>query len=96
MKIISRPDDTPVGEGPYTIKMTAEELQFIGALTYNTRLGDGIYQEAAFKLTNTLEELFGEDFIQDASECVDFSMTIEDNRGNVLEQHHHSTITIEV
>lgn len=95
-KIISRPDDQPAGEGAFTIRMDIEELQYIGALLYNTRLGDSVYKEAAYKLVNTLDELFGEDFIQDASNAVDMSITVEDDRGNVIDQHHNSNICIEV
>lgn len=97
MKIISRPDDMPVGTGQFTVKMDYEELQYIGALVYNTRLGSGDpYKEAAFKLNNMLEELFGEDFISEAAACVDFSITIEDDRGNMVEQHGRDSVCIEV
>lgn len=97
MKIISRPDDMPAGEGPFLLKMTAEELQYIGSMLWNTRLGDdSIYKEAAFKLTNTMEELFGEDFLQDASDVVDMSISVVDDQNNVIAIHHNSALCIEV
>ena len=95
-KIISRPDDQPAGEGAFTIRMDIEELQYIGAMLYNTRLGDSVYKEAAFKLVNTLDDLFGEDFIQDASTEVNMHVSIEDDRGNVIDVKHNSNICIEV
>lgn len=96
MKIISRPDDQPAGEGAFTLKMDFEELQYIGAMLYNTRLGSSVYKEAAFKLVTTLDELFGDDFIQDASEAVDMNISIEDDRGNTIALHNNSNFCIEV
>jgi hypothetical protein len=96
MKIISRPDDQPAGEGAFTLKMDFEELQYIGAMLYNTRLGSSVYKEAAFKLVTTLDELFGDDFIQDASEAVDMNISIEDDRGNAIALHNNSNFCIEV
>jgi len=96
MKIISRPEDMPVGQGDFLVKMTLEQLQYIGAMLYNTRLGDGTYKDAAFELVGVMDDLFGDSFIQEASEAVDFSITIEDNRGNPVAEYHNSDICIEV
>lgn len=96
MKITSRPEDMVSGEGPYVIRMTYEQLQYIGALLMITRLGDGLYKEAAFDLMNTIEEIFDDDFLQIASDNVDLSITIEDDKGNACEAYHSSVICIEV
>lgn len=95
-KIISRPDDQPAGEGEYLVRMDFEQLQYIGALVYNTRLGTDLYKEAAFRLVGVMDELFGDDFLEDASQAVNLTISIEDNRGNVIEQHGHDNICIEV
>lgn len=95
-KIISRPEDQPAGEGAFTVRMDFEELQYIAALLWNTRLGDGVYQEAAYKLTETMEELFGDTFTEESSDAVNMSITVEDNRGNAIDQYHNTNIVIEV
>lgn len=95
-KIISRPDDQPAGEGEYLVRMDFEQLQYIGALVYNTRLGTDPYKEAAFRLVGVMDELFGNDFLEDASRAVNMAVSIEDHRGNVIEQHGHDNICIEV
>ena len=96
MKIISRPEDMPVGQGEYLVRMDLAQLQFIGAMVYNTRLGPGTYKEAAYELVTVMDELFGDDFIQDAANTVNMSITVEDNRGNVIAEHSHDNICIEV
>lgn len=95
-KIISRPNETAVGEGDYLLRMSYEQLQYIGALVYNTRLGDGKYKEAAYEIVTSLEQLFDDDFIQDASADVNMRITIEDNYGNPVAEHHNDNICIEV
>lgn len=96
MKIVSRPEDMVVGEGAYTMKLEFEELQFIGALLYMTRLGDTVYKEAAFNILNNIEELFDEDFIDEAAADVSLAISVLDGGGDIIEQHPYDRVVIEV
>ena len=96
MKLQSRPEEEPAGTGPYALRMEYEELQYIGALLYITRLGQGPYKDAAFKLLSTLEEALGDEFIEEAAEQVDLSISVVDDDDAIKEQHHCSCICIEV
>lgn len=97
MKICSRPDETVAGSGPYTLRMDFNELQLIGALMYVTRLGSGSeYREAAHKIINTIEDMFGGDFLDDASSDVNMCVSLVDDDDDTIEQYHNSIIVIEV
>jgi hypothetical protein len=76
MRISSRPGGAPVGTGTYRVNVGIEELRLIGALMYITRLGGGTYKEAAFRLLGTIEEFFGEDFVEQASTAVGLRVSV--------------------
>lgn len=95
-KLVSRPEDQIAGSGPYLMRMTYEELQFIAAMLYVTRVGHGIYQDAVFKLLNTVEEMTDEDFVEESSTDVCASFSVLDHRGDIIEQHSFDNICIEV
>ncbi len=98
MKITSRTTDSDAvaGEGEFTIRMTFEQLQFVAAMAYNTRLGSEPYKEAAYQLINTTEELFGDGFAEDAYFAVDMHISIEDDSGTIIARFQAEDITIEV
>lgn len=68
------PDDVIAGSGRYTISMTYEEAQVIGAFLYLVNMGPGVFQTSAMKLLETLEEVtsdsdFGGTSLRDVGPC---------------------------
>jgi len=96
MKLSSRPDAMVVGSGPYTMKFELQDLELIGALLFITRLGNGTYKMAAYNMINSIESLLGEDFLEEASANVTPVFSVVDDRGDIIEQHSHDDICIEV
>ncbi|WP_407305332.1 hypothetical protein [Acinetobacter sp.] len=96
MILSSRPDELVVGSGPYTMKFKIEELELIGALLYVTRLGNGMYQDAAFNLIAAIESLMGGDFLEESSNAVSPIFSILDDQCDIIEQYSSESITIEV
>jgi len=98
MKIVSRPEETVIGNGQFTIKLDLEEIQLMCAYLYITRLGDGTYKQAAYKLMTSLEDTFGSDFFEEACELVDMQISrVDDDDGDtILEQFDNSSIVLEV
>lgn len=91
MKIQSRKQEAG-GTGAFNIHLDYEELEYIAALLYNTRLGtDSVYKQAAFKLMNTI------DFIAEAAERVDMSVSIVGADGTTpIATYSNSSICLEV
>jgi hypothetical protein len=96
MRIQSRPEEAPYGAGAYTLSMDREELEYIASMLYVTRLGKGTYKAAAFKLLQTMEEIFDDDFPEEAAKNVDLMVSVVTADDTITEQHHHSTICLEV
>lgn len=101
MKIKSRNTDIPAvssgGAGKYTLNTTFEELQYIAALLYVTRLGGGTYKGAAFDLINTIEGLFDEDFLEQAATDVNFYVSIVGDDGiTIMESYPYTEVCLEV
>jgi hypothetical protein len=61
-----------------------EQLQLISAFLMNTRLGKGVYKNAAFELLNEISNQYGDDFLDDAMAAVDMQVTIENSQGEVV------------
>jgi len=98
MILSSRPEETEdtVGSGPYLMRMEIEELQLLATFLWVTRLGKGPYKEAAFNLMNNIDALMGDDFMQEASEDVNMSISIVDDMDQVQSSHSYHEICIEV
>jgi len=103
MTIVSRPQPSApstngLGTGSNTLNLTDEQLELVMALVYNCRLGTGTpYSQAAFELIGLIEDEFGDDFMQDASDNVNLQVTIEDEHGLVeYETDGSQFITLEV
>jgi hypothetical protein len=88
MKIRSRPlpsQPATIGNGFIDLKLTSEQLELISALVYNCRLGNGsVYKTAAFEIIGMIEDEYGTDFMDDASDNVDLQVTVEDDASNVV------------
>lgn len=97
MKISSRPASTNAVSSSPLLDLTLEELEYIGALLYITRLGKGTYANAAYTLLTRLEDALGEDFSQVAAGKVDAYFSVLEADGCSIEiQHPASNICIEV
>ena len=99
MKITSRDDDLVapgVGSGPHTFNLTLEQAQLIAALVQCVRLGGGKYSTAAYELHNMFDQAFAIDFAEQALQKVDFSVSVEDDDGIIVNVHHNTFLTIEV
>lgn len=98
MKIVSRPEDQVAGEGPYSMRLSFEELELLAALLYVIRIGDGIYQDAALQLLTTVEELSDGDheFLEDSANIVNLTVSVLDDDDDIIEQHSYENICIEV
>ena len=95
-KLLSRPEDYVAGSGPYAVRLEYDQVQLIAALLYNIRLGDDQYKLAAFELMNTIEEMFDEDFCQEAADDVDLEISIIDANHDIIETYNNANICIEV
>ena len=74
-----------IGTGPLAVMMTQEQVELIAALVYQCRLGMGtIYSTAAFQLSETIENAFGSDFMEDASNAVNLQVIMEDGTGSIV------------
>jgi hypothetical protein len=99
MKITSRDDVLAapgVGSGPHTFNLTFEQAQLIAALLQCVRLGGGKYSTAAFEMHNLFDQEFDIDFAEKALAKVDFSVSVEDDDGTIVNVHHNHFLTIEV
>jgi len=87
LKIRSRPllENIQVGHGPYSINVTFEELQLIGAYLFTTRLGQGsVYKRSALNLLNALDEVFDEDFTENAFTDVGLTISHVDPNDTII------------
>lgn len=94
-KIVTRPQPTS-GTGPYTVNMTFEEVQLIGALMYVTRLGFGLYAEAAARLLNSLDNMFDQDFAAESAQDVQMTVSIVDDQDKIVQSVQSDFIILEV
>ena len=88
---------TVAGKGPYTINMTYESLELIGALVSLVKLGHhNKHRRAAYELFEALEELTNDcDFSCDALERVQPVFEIHDaDTYDVLDQRSHNEVAI--
>lgn len=98
MKIVSRPEDQVAGEGPYSMRLSFEELELLAALLYVIRIGDDVYQHAALQLLTTVEELSDGDqnFLEDSANIVNMQFSVIDDDDDIIEQHSYENICIEI
>jgi hypothetical protein len=96
MKISSRPENEGMGSGPYSLNLTYEELEYIAALLYVTRLGTEVYKTAAFNLLNAIEDGCGPDFVETAAGSVCAAVSILDDDGEVTQEIDSDHFCIEV
>lgn len=87
LKIVTRPRedlDIIIGSGTNVLRLTDQQLELVAALISSCRLGQQGYSSAAYEILDLLEEEFGSDFVNDASDRVDLQVTIEDSMGVVV------------
>lgn len=73
-----------IGSGDIRLNVTSEQLQLISAFLMTTRLGKGVYKQAAYELMNAISNEYGDDFLDEALEDVDLQVTIENAHGEVV------------
>ena len=100
MTIKTRKDHTPttLGEGPFQIGLTYEQLQLLGAFLSITKLGSGTYQNAAYGLMEIIETMVDDnDFSIDALGIVLPKFSIHDeNTYDVIQTVDGMYISIDV
>ena len=79
-------------------ELDVSELKLISAFLWCTRLGQGIspYRDAAFTLMTKIEEVLGDDFIENAAIDVDLQVCVMDYQGNQIDRHSNANIEFEV
>jgi len=98
--IKTRKDPVPtiLGDGPFQIGMTYEQLQLLGAFLSITKLGAGTYQNAAYGLMEIIETMVDDnDFSIDALGIVLPKFSIHDeNTYDVIQTVDGMYVSIEV
>lgn len=94
----SRPDDGEDDDKIVLDDLDFEELQLISAFLWSTKLGRGVspYRDAAFTLMTKIEDMMGQDFIQESSEDVDLQIAIVDSAGNQIDRVSATNVEFEV
>lgn len=97
MKIRTRQKESfEIGEGIYTLRTSFEQLQLIGSFLELTRLGKGVYKNAAYKLLVALEESFGSDFTHESLIDVGLEVSHIDANDTIIETLSPDEVTFEV
>ena len=97
MKIVSRPDEQTFGAGAFAMRMSFEELEFIAGILHVTRLGTAQYQNAAYTLMTTIEDLFGSDFTTDSAAKINLHVShVGDDGFTILNQFSGADVILEV
>lgn len=96
MIISSRPEE--IDTALSLEKLTEDEIKLISALLYTVRLGHNIspFRDAAFTLITKIDDIYGSDFMEQASEDVDFKICVMDGSGNIEQTVSHTFVEIEV
>lgn len=102
MKICSRPpedeDDIVIGTGAHQLRIDDEQLELLAALLCTCRLGQQKYSNAAYEMINMIENVYGADWMHNATDKVDPHVSVEDAQGGVVFSSIPGThyITLEV
>lgn len=98
MKIRSREqeDITRVGSGPFILAATKEQLRFIAALCFSTRLGTSTYKEAVFDLLVGIEAATNEHFAEESFNLIQPEITETNDRGSEIRRISTDNFIIEV
>lgn len=84
------------GTGPITIRVTATQLELMASLLFITKLGVRPYEQAAFELLTTIEEVLGQDIAADSFMVVAPEFDVIDDNCNVVATYEAENITIRV
>lgn len=96
--ISSRPWLAEQNSGFKIEELDVDELKLISSFLWCCRLGHGIspYRDAAFTLMTKIEEVLGDDFIEEAAADVDLQVCVMDYQGNQIDRHSSANIEFEV